>query len=751
MPHSRGTRVLKAISSPLRLQILKLLYERGALPYTKIISFIRLSPTRDAGKFAYHLKFLLNADLIEPDEETRKYRLTELGQLLIGVAENIDERVSKKRKMFVRTSRLAIEEFDRNKIALALVKEAGVPLDLAQKISRETEERLFEFKTKYLTAPLIREFVNAILIEKGLEDYRHKLTRLGLPVYDVTELIKSTGVNFAGVEAVHKAAGDRVIEEYTLLNVLPRDIADAHLSGSLHIDNLGCWILKPSEIMHDLRLFFQPGLDLGRIGLMGSSYISPKNFESALLITSNVLKAAATEVSGEQIIDFFNTFLAPFARGLTPERIKEGLNFFISDISHSSSGEGHPIRVSLGLECLVPNFLKEKEAIGPEGKKLGYYADYAEESRLIASSLLERVSKDEKRKPVFNPSLIIKIRPEALEDKESEALLLQSQKLASETGLPYFANLRSKAQKYASYSATGCRVADNWTRDWELDTLRTGIIDSVIINLPRVMYEADKNKSRFFKLLEEQLEMSARALEIKYRTIRQRAREGLLPFLMHKVEGDQYFRIENGARLISFVGLNETAEVFTGKGMLEDEALNLAEDMIKYLSTSVERYSKKPETRLSVSMIANPSAARRLAELDVQKYGWSTVHAQGTKEKPFYTSMAATPLCVDISLDKRVRIEERFHKLCPGGHLALIQRDTSSADTNELLSNTKILVKASDVGLFTYNQDLTYCTNCEKTFRGTLLRCPMCGSVNKLLFFSRLSTDYLPSPHQIPA
>src|SRR3990170_5624122 len=110
MSHGRGTRVLKAISSPLRLQILNLLYERGPLPYTKIMSVIRLSPTRDAGKFAYHLKFLLNADLIEPDEETRKYRLTELGQMLIGVVENIDERVSKKRKMFVRTSRLAIEE-----------------------------------------------------------------------------------------------------------------------------------------------------------------------------------------------------------------------------------------------------------------------------------------------------------------------------------------------------------------------------------------------------------------------------------------------------------------------------------------------------------------------------------------------------------------------------------------------------------------------------------------------------------------
>ena len=747
MSHGRGTRVLKAISSPLRLQVLNLLYDRGPLPYTKIMSVLRLSPTSDAGKFAYHLKFLLNTDLIEPDVETRKYRLTELGQMLIGVAENIDERVSKRRKMFVRTSRLAIEEFDRNKIALSLVKEAGVPLDLAQKISRETEERLSEFKTKYLTAPLIREFVNAILIEKGLEEYRHKLTRLGIPVYDVTELIKSTGALSLGVETIHKAAGDRVIEEYTLLNVLPRDIADAHLSGYLHINNLGCWVLKPNEFLHDLRLFLQRGLNIERTGFIGPSYISPKNFESALLITSNVLKAAATDISGEQTIDFFNIFLAPFVRGLPPERIKEGLNFFISDLNHSSSGEGRPIMASVGLEFVVPNFLREKEAIGLGGKRIGCYADYVEESRLIASLLLDMMFEDERHKPVFNPSLIIKIRPDVLENRGCETLLLQSHKLAAERGLPYFANLCPKVQKHASYSATGCRFSDDWRGDWELDTLRTGSIDSVIINLPRAAYEAGRNKARFIKLLDEQLELSIRALEIKYLTIRQREREGLLPFLMRKVDGDQYFRIENGTRLIGFVGLNEAIESLSGKGIWEDEGLDLAEETVRYLSESVEKRAKKPETRGSLSMMSNPNAARRLAELDVQKYGWSTVRIQGTKEQPFYTNTVAAPLSSDISLDKRLKIEEKFHRLCPGSHLAILQLENSNLDTKELLSTTKRLVKTFDVGLYTYNRNIAYCTNCEKIFNGTLPKCPTCGSVNKLVRFGHVPSKYLPSSY----
>ena len=716
------------------------------------MKILRLNPSRDAGRFAYHLKYLLKADLIELDVETKEYRLTDLGRTIIGFTEDIEERFFKRRKMLVRTSRLAMEEFDRNKIVEALVKEANVPIDLAQKIARETEKRLSEFKTKYLTAPLIREIVNAILVEKGLEEYRHKLTRLGLPVFDVTQLIRLIGTKSLGVEVVHEAAGDAVIEEYTLLNVLPRDIADAHLSGTLHINNLGCWVLKPNEFMHDLRFFLQQGLSLGRTGSTRPSYLPPKSLESALLTASNILKIAATEVSGEQALDFFNIFLAPFAQGLPEERIREALRMFVFNLNQSLSKEGFPVEASLGLEFVVPDFLEEKEAIGPSGRKMGRYADFVEESRLIASLLLEVMFEDDKHKPVFNPSLIIKIRPEVLRNKECEALLFQSHRLAAEKGLPYFANLCTKGQKHASYTATGCRFATDWKGDWELDTLQTGNIDNVVINLPRVSYEAEGKETRFFKLLDEQLEMALRALEIKYNTIKQRAREKLLSFLTQKADGDHYFRLQNASRLVSFVGLNETIESFLGKALHQDEeALDFAEKIVGYLHQNVQRYAKKPETRASLAMVPSADVARRLAELDVEKCGWAKVRARGTREQPFYTDMVALPLEADVSWKERLSVEERFHNLTPGSHLAIIQLADSEQDPNELLSATKEIVRTYAVGLYAYNRHLAYCSSCEKTLYGILARCPSCGSVNMLYCFSRVSAKHLPSSFWISA
>src|SRR5512137_262619 len=165
---ARGMKVLKAVSSPLRLQVLNLLFDKSGLSYTELMNALKMNPSRDAGRFAYHLKFLLKADLLEADAEAKKYYLTELGKMVIDVADRVEKNAYKPRGMLVRTSHSTLEEFDANKIANSLIKEARMPAELAQKTAKEAEKRLLRSKTKYLTAPLVREVVNAILIEKGL-------------------------------------------------------------------------------------------------------------------------------------------------------------------------------------------------------------------------------------------------------------------------------------------------------------------------------------------------------------------------------------------------------------------------------------------------------------------------------------------------------------------------------------------------------------------------------------------------------
>ncbi len=90
--------------------------------------------------------------------------------------------------------------------------------------------------------------VNSVLLEHGHEEYRNKLARLGMPVYDVQEMISNLDDVDNGAEGILFNAGQRIFAEHLLTNILPKDVADSHLSGDLHISNPGVWSMIPDTI-----------------------------------------------------------------------------------------------------------------------------------------------------------------------------------------------------------------------------------------------------------------------------------------------------------------------------------------------------------------------------------------------------------------------------------------------------------------------------------------------------------------------
>ena len=722
--------MLKAISSPIRLNILNLLFDKGSLSYTELMSVLKMNPSRDAGRFAYHLKFLLKTDLIEADVEARKYRLTEMGKMVINVAEEIERKSVRRKRILVRTSRFALEDFDANKIVDSIIKEAGMPVDLAQKVAKEAEKRLVKSKTKYLTAPLVREVVNAILVEKGLEEYRHKLTRLGLPVHDAVSLVEGKNRGFRVSSSIHDEAGKAVVKEYTLLNILPRDIADAHLSGSLHINGLGSWILKPSEIMHDPRFFFQNGLNLEKISVFQPFCPPPKSFESALSMIFDVFLHSTREIGETQTFEYFNIFLSPFIKDMKPLEVKETLHLFVRSISQHT-------KACLGLELVTPDFIAENKAIGPFGKPVGSYGDFREESQLLTSLLLRIFAEESAHKPLFEPKIIVKVRPEIFSDEKARELLLDAHNLALEKGVPYFANLSGKNRKHSVFSASGYRLRADLKGDWEIDTLRTGNIGCVTVNLPRIAYECEKGKTDFFETLGERLEMAARALEIKHKMLKQHGKN-LIPFMMQSVNGDRYFRLECSSRLITFAGLEEAAEAFCGKKSSEDEEpLKFAEKLARYTLDFTRKAGKRRRKRLLPAVLPSFQASKRLVELDIERYGIAKVRFSGTREKPFYSTVSRLGLHNGESHLEPLKFERKLDRLYAGGSLTIVELGEGEHNPDELMSWTRRFVEKYGVEFFKYNRNLTYCTNCRKSWFGLLHKCPSCGATSALKSLGR--------------
>ena len=142
--------------------------------------------------------------------------------------------------LFVRTSDESMLGWNRQRIVDALVRETYVDMDTAKEIAREVEDLLATSKISMITAPLIRELVDAKLIERGLEQARKMHTRLGMPIYDVDQLILHPNKENANVphgpEATNLTLSERIKKEYALLSVFSQEVADAHMRGDIHLD-----------------------------------------------------------------------------------------------------------------------------------------------------------------------------------------------------------------------------------------------------------------------------------------------------------------------------------------------------------------------------------------------------------------------------------------------------------------------------------------------------------------------------------
>jgi ribonucleoside-triphosphate reductase len=294
--------IFSVMASPNRIDILRILNTKGPLTYSELKALAGFKSKKESGKFAYHLRKLLRQLLVALNKAERRYTITNLGKLVLSLARQIEERsIIESGKMYVRTSRQTIEEFNSHKIIQSLVREANLPLEQAHKITEEVENKIYKFQTSYLTSSLIRETVNSVLIEHGHEEYRNKLARLGLPPSDIVEMLSSDDATRDGAAGVIARTAGAVFSEYLIFNTLPKDIADMHLAGEIHVGSAGTWGILPDTLFLDLSEL--EGLNLKGRFPSASRISSLKTADDMLAALPVLIPLLASEASAEIVLD----------------------------------------------------------------------------------------------------------------------------------------------------------------------------------------------------------------------------------------------------------------------------------------------------------------------------------------------------------------------------------------------------------------------------------------------------------------
>lgn len=572
--------IFSVMASPNRIDILRILNSKGPLTYSELKSLAGFKSKKESGKFAYHLRKLLRQSLVALNKAERRYTITNLGKLVLSLARQIEERsIIESGKMYVRTSKQSIEEFNSHKIIQSLVREANMPLEQAHKITEEVENKVYKFQTAYLTSSLIRETVNSVLIEHGHEEYRNKLARLGLPTSDIFEMLNNVDKIGNGIDSVISKVAQSMLSEHLIINTLPKDIADMHLAGEINISNSGIWGLVPDTVFVNIDHLAESGMDLKGKFLNVSRLASIKNIDELATALPLLISLLSRESSTEIVLDGITSLLNRIGDS------REVAALLTRALMESSAAPMYSSDSIFGLPITTINLDIEDQS----------------NSKLI-NEILDSYNNYLNFTSVPRIGIALKFGGKDILRDYSEKVV----SIIRTGGLVSMARNKSRSlngiHKLISNKASSGTVAT---------------LQSLSINLPRLAYQSNKDETYFRARLALMIKPALSAMAIRKKAITDLIRKGMLPTLSSST---QFTQLGTHTTVINLTGAKESVNDILGHE-INNGGIEILQKVLKTaVDVATDQGRQMGEDHVGIAMI-NDDSARRFASLDSDKYG----------------------------------------------------------------------------------------------------------------------------------
>lgn len=232
-----------------------------------------------------------------------------------------------------------------------------------------------------------------------------------------------------------------------------------------------------------------------------------------------------------------------------------------------------------------------------------------------------------------------------------------------------------------AYMGCRTRVMGNVYDPTREVTCGRGNLSFTSINLPRLAIEAKGDINKFYKSLDDMIDLVIRQLLHRFKI--QCAKIGKnYPFLMEQniwLDSDNIGEydtvsevLRHGTLTVGFIGLAETLKALIGKHHGESaEAQKLGLAIIGHMRKRMDDEAQK--TKLNFSLIATPAEglSGRFVKIDRKIYG----SIPGVTDREYYTNSFHIPVYYPISAYKKIQLEAPYHNLTNGGHISYIEMD----------------------------------------------------------------------------
>ena len=469
----------------------------------------------------------------------------------------------------------------------------------------------------------------------------------------------------------------KVVANYWLNEVYPKEAGEAHRNGDIHIHDLD--FLGGYCCGHSLRALLNEGF----AGVSGkTSATPPKHLSAALGQMANFLGTMQNEWAGAQAFSSFDTFLAPFVRAdnLNYTQVKQLIQEFIYCCGTSSRWGGQTVFSNITLDLKCPEDLKNTPVLIGGVDSGTTYSEYQEEMDIINLALLEVMSKGDKDgRPFTFPIPTYNVTNEWEWDSTVSNRIFD---VTARYGYPYFSNYISSDMRPSDVRSMCCRLRLDLRELLKKgnglfgSAEQTGSIGVITLNMARIGYLYKSGYPSNYNQLKEHIKqlciIAKDALEVKREFLTRMLEAGLYPFTKRWIGSYRNFFSTIGVN-----GMNEMIKNYTSgiDDITTTNGLDMAEDLLNFIRDLMVDFQKETGHLYNLEATPAEGATTRFAREDKKRF--KDIIQAGTEDAPYYTNSSQIPVGYTDDPFEALDLQDRLQTKYTGGtvlHIYLNQK-----------------------------------------------------------------------------
>ena len=663
-----------------------------------------------------------------------------------------------------------IVDYDRQKIEVAIEK-ANRDVTGKEKATQKEIKEIIDYIESLGKRRILVEDVQDIIEEKLMEIGKYKLAKEYIVYRYNRALVRKSNTTDESILGLIRNENKELAEENSNKNTMLASTQRDYIAGEVSRD-LTNRLLLPEKIVkahkegilhfHDADYFVQPifncclinigdMLDNGTV-MNGKLIESPKSFQVACIVMTQIIAAVASNQYGGQSVDIKH--LGKYLRKSYNKYKKQIEEKYKGKLSGSTIEELVDARVRHELESGVQTIQYQINTLMTTNGQTPFVTlflhldekdPYIKENAMIIEEILKQRIQGVKNDvgvyvtPAFPKLVYVLDENNCLKGGKYDYLTRLAVKCSAKRMYPDYISAKKMRENYEGnvFSPMGCRSFLSPWKDENGNYKFEGRFNQgvVSINLPQIAIIADGDEDKFWKLLDERLELCKEALMCRHYALLGTTSD-ISP--IHWQYG-AIARLEKGEKIdkllyggystmsLGYIGIYEMTKLMKGVSHTTPEGHDFALKVMKYLRGATDKWKK--ETNIGFALYGTPaeSLCYKFARLDKEKFG--TI--KDVTDKGYYTNSYHVDVREKIDAFEKLSFESEFQKISSGGAISYVE--IPNMQHNILALETAVKFIYDNIQYAEFNTKSDYCQVCG--FDGEIIindnnewECPNCGN-----------------------